>query len=104
ASGADFFREPAFVALWVGAIAFLMISNIATLSWTSLRPRRSMRLPVIALVGIAFAALLTEPWWTLAAINLSYLALMPWGILSYARIMRQRAARLSAAPAGGQTG
>lgn len=96
ASGEDLFRHPVFVAVWVGAIAFLMISSIATLSWTSLRPRRSTRLPVIALVGITFAALLTEPWWTLAVINLGYLALMPWGILSYSRIMRQRAARQQA--------
>ncbi len=93
ASGEQIFREPVLVALWVAGIAFLLISNIATLSWASLRPRRSVRLGVIALVGIAFAALLTEPWWTLAAICVAYLALMPWGIVSYGRIRRQRAAR-----------
>lgn len=93
ASGQEIFREPLLVALWVAAIAFLLISNIATLSWTSLRPRRSARLGVIAVVGIAFAALLTEPWWTLVAICAFYLALMPWGIVSYGRIRRLRAAR-----------
>ncbi len=93
ATGQELFREPILVALWVAAIAFLLISNIATLSWTSLRPRRSARLGVIAVVGIAFAALLTEPWWTLAAICAFYLALMPWGIVSYGRIRRLRAAR-----------
>lgn len=93
ASGQEIFREPLLVALWVAAIAFLLISNIATLSWTSLRPRRSARLGVIAVVGIAFAALLTEPWWTLVAICALYLALMPWGIVSYGRIRRLRAAR-----------
>ncbi len=96
ASGEETFRHPVLVALWVAAMGFLMISNIATLSWTSLRPRRSVRLGVIALVGITFAALLTEPWWTLAAICVVYLALMPWGIVSYGRIRRQRAVRQAA--------
>ena len=30
-----------------------------------MRPRRDVRLVLIALVGLVFAALLTEPWWTL---------------------------------------
>jgi CDP-diacylglycerol--serine O-phosphatidyltransferase len=40
ASGEEIFRNPIGVAIWTIAIAFLMISNIATLSWTSMRPRR----------------------------------------------------------------
>lgn len=95
ASGEPIFREPIAVALWVTAIAFLMISNLATLSWTSIRPRRGLRLPLIALAGILSAALLIEPWWTLATVCCAYLALMPWGVVSYARIRRLRAARSS---------
>ena len=92
ASGAAIFREPWLVALWVTGIAVLMISNLATFSWTSVRPRASVRLVAIALAGLVFAALLTETWWTLAVLSILYLALMPWGILRYARIRRQRAA------------
>jgi len=100
ASGAGLFREPWLVALWVTAIAALMISNLATLSWTSIRPRASVRLLAIALAGLVFAALLTETWWTLAGLSLLYLAMMPWGIVRYARIRRQRlAAERSATPA-----
>lgn len=87
------FREPLVVALWLAFIAFLMISNLATLSWGSIRPRRNIRLEAIALAGLVFAALLTEPWWTLAAICIVYLALMPWSIISYGRVKRQRAAQ-----------
>ncbi len=90
ATGNDLFREPVPVAIWMVAIAALMISNLATLSWTSIRPRRSIRLEAIALAGMVFAALLTEPWWTLAALSLVYLALMPLGIVRYARIRQQR--------------
>jgi len=92
ASGEPLFREPVLVTLWVAAIAVLMISNLATLSWTLIRPRRNIRLGAIAVAGIVFAALLTEPWWTLAAICIVYLALMPYSFARYARIRRQRVA------------
>jgi CDP-diacylglycerol--serine O-phosphatidyltransferase len=100
ASGEEIFRNPIGVAIWLTVIAFLMISNIATLSWTSLRPRRGVRLWVILVVGILFTALLTEPWWTLVVVCLGYLALMPYGIVSYAKVRRLRAER---AAAGGAT-
>ena len=98
ASGEELFRAPWLVAIWVTIIAALMISNLATLSWTSIRPRSNIRLEAIALAGLVFAALLTETWWTLAALSLTYLALMPYGIMRYRRIKQQRAAAGQAAP------
>lgn len=84
------FRDPFLISFWLVAMAFLMISNVATLSWGKLRLRKHFRLEVIALVGLIGAAALTEPWWTLIGICVVYLALMPIGILAYARIKRQR--------------
>jgi CDP-diacylglycerol--serine O-phosphatidyltransferase len=92
ATGWEEFREPIVCAIWMVAMAFLMISNIATLSWTSIRPRRTVRLELIAGVGILFAALLLEPWWTLVAICAGYLALMPYALVRYARVRRLREA------------
>ncbi len=92
ATGDDLFRDPRLVAPWTALMAFLMISNVATLSWTLMRPRRDVRLGVIAVVGMVFAALLLEPWWTLVAICAVYLALIPYAWTRYARIKRQRAA------------
>jgi CDP-diacylglycerol--serine O-phosphatidyltransferase len=37
--------------------------------------------------------LLTEPWLTLAGICFIYLLLIPVGIVAYAKVKRQRAAR-----------
>ncbi len=91
ATGNELFRQPVLVAVWLVAIAGLMISNLATISWTSIRPRRSIRLEAIALAGLVFAALLTEPWWTLVGLCVVYLALMPLAIVRYGRIKRQRA-------------
>jgi CDP-diacylglycerol---serine O-phosphatidyltransferase len=90
ATGNELFRQPVLVAIWLVAIAGLMISNLATMSWTSIRPRRSIRLEAIALAGLVFAALLTEPWWTLIGLCVVYLALMPLAIVRYGRIKRQR--------------
>ena len=98
ATGREEFREPVLVGLWLVVIAFLMISNMATISWTSIRPRRSIRLELLALLAIVGAALLTEPWLTLVGICLVYLATIPYGLWSYAKVKRQRALR--AAPAG----
>ena len=92
ATGEAYFREPIAVAIWIAVIAFLMISNMATLSWTSLRPRRNVRLELIAVVGVFFGALLIEPWWSLAAICVIYLALMPYGLWRYGRVKQRRTA------------
>lgn len=99
ATGWEGFREPVVCAVWMVAIAFLMISNIATLSWTSIRPRRNVRLELIAGVGLLFAALLLEPWWTLVAICVGYLAMMPYALVRYSRVRRPRAAASASAPA-----
>lgn len=90
ASGREEFRYPVFVGVWAALIAFLMISNMATLGWTALRPRRAIRLEVIALFGLVIAALLTEPWLTLVGICGVYLALVPVGVVRYARVRRLR--------------
>lgn len=84
------FRNPVFVSVWLAAVGVLMISNIATFSWKSIRPRRSIRLEVIAVFALAFGALLQEPWWTLAGICVIYLALMPLALLKYGKIKQQR--------------
>lgn len=86
------FRNPVFVAVWLAAVGMLMISNIATFSWKSIRPRRNIRLELIAVFALAFGALLQEPWWTLAGICVIYLALMPWALFKYGKIKRQRQA------------
>lgn len=96
ATGEDAFRNPAYAAIWLAVIAFLMISNVATLSWGSIRPRRSVRLELILLFGLVFAAMLLEPWWTLIGICVVYLGLMPYGLIKYGRIKRHRRAALAA--------
>lgn len=91
-TGSDFFRSWLVTMPWIIFVALLMISNIATYSWSSLRIRRSSRLFVIAGVGLLGAALVTNPWITLLGIASLYLALLPFSIASYSGVKRRRAA------------
>lgn len=84
------FREPAFVAPWVALVGFLMISNIATFSWGSLRLRSNIRLEAILLAALLGTGLFSEPWWTLIIISGGYLASIPFSVLSYAKVKRLR--------------
>ncbi len=89
-TGYEALRNPVALAVWLTVIAILMISNMATISWGSLRPRRGIRLGVLAVAAISFAGLLLEPWWMLAAICAVYLALIPYGLVKYRRVMLRR--------------
>ena len=89
--GLELLRHPGLVAAWLVVVAFLLISSVATLSWRAMRPRRRVRLEVIALFALVFAALISEPWLTLVGICVLYVLMIPVGIMSYARFKRQRA-------------
>lgn len=94
-TGCPEFSDPRLVGVWLVAIALLAISSLPTLSWSKLRPRRSLRLGMIAIAGLLVAALLTEPWLALIAICAIYLSLIPLGAIAYARVRRQRASRVA---------
>ncbi|MBO9516830.1 MAG: CDP-diacylglycerol--serine O-phosphatidyltransferase [Porphyrobacter sp.] len=89
ATGVSEFANPIAVGVWMVLVAVLMISSLPTLGWSRMRPPPSMRLGVLALVGLTVAALLTEPWYTLAAITIVYLVLIPIGIAAYAKFRRR---------------
>ena len=90
-SGSEQFREWYVTMPWLVFVAVLMISNIATFSWGSLRLRPSWRLFALAGVGLVVVALITEPWLTLLAVSIIYVTLIPFSIAAYARVKRRRA-------------
>ena len=89
-TGWDVLRTPALIALWAIAIALLMISNVATFSWSSLRIRRSVRLETIFVAAILSVALFTATWETLTVISVAYLLTLPLSIRGYAKVKRRR--------------
>ena len=90
-TGEDGFRHWLVVMPWTIFIALLMISSIPTYTWSSIRIRRAWRLFALAGIALFGAALLNEPWLTLLAISVIYLALLPFSVAAYARVRRRRA-------------
>ncbi len=89
-SDLDIFRAWYVVMPWVLLVALLMISSVATYSWASIRLRRSWRLFALAGVGLLGAALVTAPWPTLLLISILYVGLIPFSMIGYAKVKRQR--------------
>jgi CDP-diacylglycerol--serine O-phosphatidyltransferase len=90
-TGLEIFRAWYVTMPLVLFVALLLISSVATYSWSSLRIRRSSRLFAIAGIGLLGAALVTNPWITLLFISVIYLAMLPFSIASYGRVKRRRA-------------
>jgi CDP-diacylglycerol--serine O-phosphatidyltransferase len=91
-TGNDGFRLWQPVMAWTLLIAMLMISSLPTYSWASIRIRQGWRLFALAGVALFGAALIVAPWMTLLALAAVYLAVIPLGLVSYARVRRRRGA------------
>jgi CDP-diacylglycerol---serine O-phosphatidyltransferase len=85
------------VAPWAAFVAFLVISSVATFSWGSLRLRRNVRLEAIVVIVIIGVALVSATFETLSVVAAIYLALIPFSMISYAKVKRQRARQNAAA-------
>ena len=96
-TGSEWFQAWFVVMPWTLFIAALMISSLPTYSWSSIRIRREWRLFTLAGIALLGAALLTATWYTLLAIALLYLLMIPFALASYARVKRRRASELSRA-------
>jgi CDP-diacylglycerol--serine O-phosphatidyltransferase len=90
-TGIELVRTPWIVAPWAALVAFLMTSNIATFSWSSLRLRREMRFGALAFVALLGGALISAPWTTLSIITIVYVLAIPFSARAFARVTRQRA-------------
>jgi CDP-diacylglycerol--serine O-phosphatidyltransferase len=99
-TGSEWFQDWRVVLPWTLFIAILMISALPTYGWASFRIRRSVRLFALLIMALLVAALAVEPWITLAGISLVYLATIPFGMASYAKVRRRRAAEGGPSQAG----
>lgn len=96
-TGAEWLRDYRLVAPWLIIVAILMISNVATFSWSSIRVRRSLRFMALAGVGLFGAMLVAAPWVALIAASAVYAALLPFSMWSYVKVKRARKVAAQAA-------
>ena len=73
---------PFFIALYVGAIAFLMVSRIPTFSGKGFKIEGDQVLPILLGVALFAAMPLIYSWQTLLAIGVLYLGSIPISIIS----------------------
>lgn len=86
------FSHAGVVGSFLAGVSFLMVSRIPTFSFKKGRvPVRGV-LPLLLLIGAFAAFLVAQPWFTLAALGLIYLASIPVSMRAYARRAEQEAA------------
>ena len=91
--GEAFFRHPVVVGLFLLGIGALFVSPIPTYSFKTVRvPRRLMLVAMLA-VAVAAAFLVSEPWWTLLALAIAYVATFPFSVRAYRRLASREQAQ-----------
>ncbi|UIJ43887.1 phosphatidylcholine/phosphatidylserine synthase [Sphingomonas cannabina] len=91
-------RSPWLVGPWLALVALLMVSSLATYSWSSFRLRRNIRFEAIVVVVAIGAALVSAPWQALSVLSLLYIASLPFSVSSYRRVRQLRAVAPAASP------
>jgi len=90
-----FLKSPLLNAVWMLGIGVLMVSKVPTYSFKRVRVKREAVLPVLLGVGVLAALLMNEPWYTLGALELAYLASIPFSIRAHERHRRGEAEKAS---------
>lgn len=91
--GTGFFDLPAVNAVVMAAVAVLMISRIPTYSFKQFKVPHRMVLPMLLLVGLVAALLITNLWTTLILVGCAYFVSLPLSVRSFRKLERE-AARL----------
>lgn len=90
-----FFDRPAVVAVFLLGVSFLMVSTIPTFSFKKVRIPHNWVLPILLVIGLLAAFLVTEPWLTLVVVGVLYVGMIPLSVRSFRRLKRE-AARVEA--------
>ncbi|MDP6805881.1 MAG: CDP-diacylglycerol--serine O-phosphatidyltransferase [Rhodospirillales bacterium] len=86
--GTDAFKNPIVVSAAIIIVSALLVSPIPTYSFTKMRVPHRWVLPVMLVVGLFAAALVSAPWSTMSACLAIYVATIPFSIRSYRRLKR----------------
>ena len=86
------FSSPVVNAVALFGVSFLMVSKTPTFSGKRFRVPHNYVLPVLLLVGVLAAFLVTEPWTTITVITILYGVSIPLSVRSFSRLKKQAAA------------
>ncbi len=85
----DFFAHPMVVGTVLVLVAFLMVSRIPTFSGKKFRVPHKYVLPVLLVVGLLTAFLVSAPWTTISVVALIYLGSIPLSLSAFRKLSRQ---------------
>ncbi|MDR3435925.1 CDP-diacylglycerol--serine O-phosphatidyltransferase [Telmatospirillum sp.] len=94
--GEGFFASSAVNAVVLVIVSFLMVSRIPTYSGKRFRVPHVYVVPMLLLVGVLTAFLVTEPWGTITVIGVLYAGSIPLSARAFRKLQKQ-AAELRAA-------
>ena len=83
--GLDVVRQATYVSVWLVLIGAGAVSTMPTFAGKKLKLPVDTVLPVLALVGLVGAAIVTEPWLTYLAVSMIYIISLPISALRFAR-------------------
>ncbi len=86
---AEWLRHPVVASIFLVGVALLEISRFPTYSFKRVHVPHRYVLPVMLLVGVLAAFLVTEPWATLSLLGLLYLASIPFSLRSFRTLRHQ---------------
>jgi CDP-diacylglycerol--serine O-phosphatidyltransferase len=81
----DLVKQPFFVAIFIFAVSGLLVSQLPTYSFKSLRIQHRFILLTMLVVGLVAALAASAPWLTLTIILIFYIISIPLGLQSYKR-------------------
>lgn len=85
----DFFARPGIVAVFLVCVSFLMVSKIPTFSGKRFRVPHKYVMPMLLVVGLLAAFLVTEPWTTISIVTIGYAACIPLSLRAFRRLSQQ---------------
>ncbi|HOO50732.1 MAG TPA: CDP-diacylglycerol O-phosphatidyltransferase, partial [Alphaproteobacteria bacterium] len=77
------------IAIWVVAIAALMVSRMPTMSLKYMKLPDRMAVPLMAAIGLVVAAMIHAPWVTLTLLSSAYFISIPITFSHYRKLEKQ---------------
>jgi CDP-diacylglycerol--serine O-phosphatidyltransferase len=83
--GLEVVRQASYVSIWLVLIGAGAVSTLPTFAGKKLKLPVDTVLPVLALVGLLGAAIVTEPWLTYLAVATVYIVSLPIAAIRFTR-------------------
>ncbi len=89
--GPVFFREPAFVTVFLIGVSALMVSRIPTFAMKKIKVPHRRVLPIMLIIALYTASIVSAPWATLSATAVIYLLSIPYSVYVYRKLEKEMA-------------